>query len=163
MGLATAQLLASRGATVALADLNEKGLKAALPTLAPPAQGKDKNHMCTVVDVTSSDSVNQWIDTIIDYYGRLDGAVNMAGIITPATPIAEMSDKSFEFTMNVNSKGVFFCLRAQIKAIMKTAGKGSIVSATSLLWKAIRAACKLARTSLSRLHTCSIDCNWIGC
>jgi NAD(P)-dependent dehydrogenase (short-subunit alcohol dehydrogenase family) len=120
MGLATAKLLASRGAIVSLADINENGLKAAIESLT----GSDK-HIYTVVDVRHSSSVDAWIQSTVQKLGRLDGAVNMAGIITPATPITEVSDQTWDFNFAVNTRGVFFCLRAQLRAM--TAG-GSIVS-----------------------------------
>jgi len=120
MGLATAQLLASRGATISLADLNEKGLAEAVKSL----DNSDK-HICTTVDVRSSQAVNSWIQSTVEKLGKLDGAVNMAGIITPAVPITEETDETWDFNFAVNARGVFFCLRAQLRAM--TAG-GSIVS-----------------------------------
>ncbi|KAE8366747.1 hypothetical protein BDV27DRAFT_170538 [Aspergillus caelatus] len=123
MGLATAKLLASRGAIISLADINETAVKAATESLS----GSDK-HMYTVVDVRSSQSVDSWIKSTVEKLGKLDGAVNMAGVITPAKPITEETDETWDFNFAVNTRGVFFCLRAQLKVM--TAG-GSIVSAAS--------------------------------
>lgn len=120
MGLATAQLLASRGAIISLADLNEEGLKAAISSLT-----NNESHMYTLIDVRKSESVNAWIQSTVQKLGKLDGAVNMAGIITPAVPVAEMTDDSWNFNFDVNARGVFFCLRAQIRAMQSG---GSIVS-----------------------------------
>lgn len=120
MGLATAKLLASRGAIISLADINEAAVKEATASLT----GSDK-HMYTVVDVRSSQSVDSWIKSTVERLGKLDGAVNMAGVITPAKPITEETDDTWDFNFAVNTRGVFFCLRAQLKAM--TAG-GSIVS-----------------------------------
>lgn len=120
MGLATAQLLASRGATISLADLNEEGLKAATQSL----KDSDK-HIYTVLDVRKSQSVNSWIETTVQKLGKLDGAVNMAGIIANATPVAEVKDEDWDFTFAVNTRGVFFCIRAELGAM---ANGGSIVS-----------------------------------
>ncbi|KAI5922109.1 hypothetical protein F4810DRAFT_306755 [Camillea tinctor] len=123
MGLATAQLLASQGAIISLADINEGALQTAASSL-PGA-----SHMCTVVDVRNSESVDSWIGETVQRLGRLDGAVNMAGIISPTVPVAEMSDETWERNFAVNARGVFACLRAQIRA-MKAGG--SIVSAASV-------------------------------
>jgi NAD(P)-dependent dehydrogenase (short-subunit alcohol dehydrogenase family) len=120
MGLATAQLLASRGAIISLADLNE----AALKTVTEALPGS-KSHIYSVIDVRKSDTVNAWIQSTIEKLGKLDGAVNMAGIISPAVPIAQMADETWDFELSVNARGVFACLRAEINAM--TAG-GSIVS-----------------------------------
>lgn len=120
MGLATARLLASRGAVISLADLNEEGLKTAISSLP-----RSEEHMYTAIDVRKSESVNSWIESTVQKLGKLDGAVNMAGIITAGCPITEMTDESWNFNFDVNARGVFFCLRAQLKA-MKSGG--SIVS-----------------------------------
>ncbi|KAJ5234748.1 uncharacterized protein N7469_003916 [Penicillium citrinum] len=124
MGLATAKLLVSRGAIVSLADINESSLKSAIQSLA----GSDK-HMYTVVDVRQSKSVDAWIQNTVQELGKLDGAVNMAGVISPAIPITAISDETWDFNFAVNTRGVFFCLRAQLRAM---AAGGSIVSAASV-------------------------------
>jgi NAD(P)-dependent dehydrogenase (short-subunit alcohol dehydrogenase family) len=124
MGLATAKLLASRGAIVSLADINAAALQTATESLT----GSDK-HMYTVIDVRSSRSVDDWIASTVERLGRLDGAVNMAGIITPAKPVAEETDETWDFNFAVNTRGVFFCMRAEIKA-MKAGG--SIVSSSTM-------------------------------
>lgn len=112
MGLATAQLLSSRGAIVSLADINEDGLKTATQSLE-----HSEKHIFTVVDVRSSQSVDAWITSTVDKLGRLDGAVNMAGVITPATPITEVTDDNWNFSFDVNARGVFYCVRAQLRAM----------------------------------------------
>ncbi|KAJ5132050.1 hypothetical protein N7448_006208 [Penicillium atrosanguineum] len=124
MGLATAKLIASRGAIVSLADINESAMKAATESLT----GSDK-HMYTVVDVRHSHSVDAWIRSTVEKLGKLDGAVNMAGVISPAKPITEETDETWNFNFEVNARGVFFCLRAQLRAM---GDGGSIVSAASV-------------------------------
>lgn len=119
MGLATAQLLASRGAVISLADVNEEGLRSAAASL-----GNGQQHMYTVVDVRNSEQVNSWIEATVSKYSKLDGAVNMAGIISKATPVRDLTDADWDFSFAVNTKGVFNCLRAQLNAMQDG---GSIV------------------------------------
>ena len=119
MGLAVAQVLASKGAVISLGDINETALEAAAQSLKP------NKHTITTVDVRNKESVDAWIARTVNEHGKLDGAVNMAGVIRPATPIADMTDDDWDFTMSINAKGVFSCLRAQIKAMSPN---GSIVS-----------------------------------
>ncbi|KAM0539854.1 hypothetical protein HYE67_005157 [Fusarium culmorum] len=123
MGLATAQLLVLRGAVISLADINEEALKSVLDSL--PGNG----HIYQVVDVSKSESVNAWIKKTIDTFGKLDGAVNMAGIIAEPTPLTEYTDEVWDRMFAVNTRGVFNCLRAELKAIT---ARGSIVSAASV-------------------------------
>ena len=134
MGLATAQLLASRGATISLGDLNETALLNAVESLSlPSASGcnnrrndsEKKKHMFQVIDVRRSETVDSWIQQTVERLGRLDGAVNMAGVISPACPVARMTDQDWDFNFAVNARGVFACIRAQINAM---ASGGSIVS-----------------------------------
>lgn len=112
MGLATAQLLSSRGAIISLADINQEGLKTAVQSLE-----NSEKHILTVVDVRSSQSVDAWITSTVQKLGKLDGAVNMAGVITPATPITEVTDDNWNFSFDVNARGVFYCVRAQLRAM----------------------------------------------
>lgn len=120
MGLATAKLLAERGAIISLADINNGALINAVKLLE-----QSEKHMITTVDVRDGSAVNEWISQTVAKYGRLDGAVNMAGIITHATPIIETSDDDWKRTFEINVTGVFNCLRAQIRAM---GDSGSIVS-----------------------------------
>lgn len=119
MGLATAKMLASRGATVSLADMSKDGLEAAVKSLS------GSGHMSSVIDVRDSKLVDSWIERTVERFGKLDGAVNMAGIVTWASPIAETTNEAYDFNMDVNAKGVFYCLRAELRNIKPG---GSIVS-----------------------------------
>lgn len=103
-----------------MADINESALNTEIQSLA----GSDK-HMYTVVDVRSSQSVDAWVKSTVEKFGKLDGAVNMAGVISPAKPITEETDETWNFNFDVNARGVFFCLRAQLRAMSPG---GSIVS-----------------------------------
>ncbi|KAK5062927.1 hypothetical protein LTR84_005003 [Exophiala bonariae] len=144
MGLTIAKLLSSNGAILSLADMNEDGLLTAIECLKGEVEEAQKNqqrHIYTRVDVRDSTSVNSWISHTVEQLGRLDGAVNFAGVARIANVIDE-TDESWAFQMDVNAKGVFFCIRAQLKHMRKG---GSIVSAASvngqLGWEALGSYC----------------------
>ncbi|KIW22099.1 uncharacterized protein PV07_12515 [Cladophialophora immunda] len=127
IGLATAQILASRGATVSIADANPQVLDAALHSMT---SGPDKRaHTAMVVDVRESKQVDAWMDKVIAEYGGLDGAVNLAGVIRENRPIRTETDEVWKLTMDVNATGIFNCLRAQLNHIRDG---GSIVNASSV-------------------------------
>lgn len=103
-----------------MADLNEEALKTAIESLP----GGPEKHIATRVDVRNEDSVNDWIEKTVQRFGKLDGAVNMAGVLGPSVPTTELSREQLEFVFSVNVFGVFNCMKAQLK-VMK---RGSIVS-----------------------------------
>jgi NAD(P)-dependent dehydrogenase (short-subunit alcohol dehydrogenase family) len=65
-------------------------------------------------------------------FGRVDLAVNNAGISAERKPVGELSVAEWRKTLDVNLDGVFLCLRAELRA-MQAAGGGSIVNMGSVL------------------------------
>jgi NAD(P)-dependent dehydrogenase (short-subunit alcohol dehydrogenase family) len=127
IGLAIAGILASRGAILALADVNDPSK--ARDSLPAPANA-DKKHSATVVRVEDSSAVEKWISDTKAHFGRLDGAVNMAGVYRDkGGGFVNATDEEWDLTMSVNAKGVFNCLRAELKHM---SDGGSIVSAASV-------------------------------
>jgi NAD(P)-dependent dehydrogenase (short-subunit alcohol dehydrogenase family) len=130
IGLATAQYLAVRGATLSLADLQENSLVAAeasIRKLAPAAKIFIKS-----VNVCSPEQIHDWISETVRRFEKLSGAANLAGIIQKSIgvrTIAELEDDEWDSVINVNLKGVFNCLREEMKVIENG---GSIVNASSI-------------------------------
>lgn len=77
IGLATAKMLASRGAILSLSDMNESLLASTSKDIT--AAGGDVS--TTVLDVRDRKAVESWILGTVEKHGRLDGAVNLAGVI----------------------------------------------------------------------------------
>lgn len=124
MGLSISKLLASRRAILALADMNEDGLVKAIESLRGDVSETRKNqqpHIYIRVDVRDSTSVNRWIGCTVEQLGRLDGAVNFAGVAKKANVIDE-TDESWAVQMDVNAKGIVFCIRVQLKHTEKGEG-----------------------------------------
>jgi NAD(P)-dependent dehydrogenase (short-subunit alcohol dehydrogenase family) len=130
IGLSASKILSSRGAIVCIADIDPNALSSTstdLSSLSP-----DVPHMATRVDVSKRLEVDAWIKSIVDKYGRLDGAANCAGIIGKhhgIRTVAETEDEEWEKIMAVNLTGCFYCLRAELQAI---ADGGSIVNVASI-------------------------------
>jgi NAD(P)-dependent dehydrogenase (short-subunit alcohol dehydrogenase family) len=128
IGLATAKLISSRGATVCISDVDPKALEGALSHFTP----LNVPFTVTKVDVTKRSDVDSWIKGIVDKYGRLDGAVNGAGIIGKyhgITKLADVEDEEWDRIMAVNLTGLMYCLRAELK---KISDGGSIVNISSI-------------------------------
>ncbi|KEF52021.1 uncharacterized protein A1O9_12011 [Exophiala aquamarina CBS 119918] len=111
--------------------MNEDGLVKAIESLRGDVSETRKNqqpHIYIRVDVRDSTSVNRWIGCTVEQLGRLDGAVNFAGVAKKVNVIDE-TDESWAVQMDVNAKGIVFCIRVQLKHTEK--GEG-IVSAASV-------------------------------
>lgn len=104
-----------------MADVNEAGLAETIKSL-----DNSSDHIATTVDVRKSAEVNSWIAKTVEKFGKLDGAANWAGVIR-VNPTVDMTDEDWNFVMDVNSTGVFNCIRAQLR-VMKDGA--SIVSMT---------------------------------
>ncbi|KAL8654730.1 MAG: hypothetical protein Q9210_001313, partial [Variospora velana] len=131
IGLALAHLLAARGASISIADVQEDALAAAVHSIqksTPEAQILSKT-----VNVTSSAEVSAWLDeTIARFGGGLDGAVNLAGVVGKGSLVADADEAEFDSIIRVNLKGVFNCLQAELKRMKKDGGGGSVVNASSV-------------------------------
>ena len=116
IGLACAEAFAKAGYITVLADIKEPAEQAT--KLA--AEGcKAVAYRC---DVSDTQEVRKMIDWIVSAYGRLDAALNNAGIQTPQRPMAEITDDEFDRTVAVDLKGVWNCMRYEILQMLKQGG-----------------------------------------
>ena len=127
IGFATARLLASRGASISVADVRQEVLDAAVADF----KKSDPNVKlyAKAVDVRKGREVGEWLDETMKHLGPLNGAVNLAGVISSGTQIADTTDEEWDSIMDVNVKGVFNCIRAELQRMDKDA---SIVSTSSV-------------------------------
>ncbi|KAK5942333.1 putative secondary metabolism biosynthetic enzyme [Knufia obscura] len=128
IGLETAKLLSSRGAKLSLADVSEGPLQEVCASIE--SAGGTVIH--SVLDVRDRIEVEDWITKTVDTYGRLDGAVNLAGVQPKQVgraKLQEVDDGDFNRVLDVNVKGTLNCLRAQLKVMVRGA---AIVNAASI-------------------------------
>ncbi|GIL34105.1 2,5-dichloro-2,5-cyclohexadiene-1,4-diol dehydrogenase [Phycicoccus sp. DTK01] len=128
IGAAVARTLAGRGAMVVVADLDVEGGRAIAGELT--AGGARAEFVRT--DVTDERAVSSLVDHTISTHGRLDVAVNNAGIRSRHAPTHEHDLGHWREVIDVNLTGVFHCLRAEL-AYMTGVGGGSIVNMASFL------------------------------
>lgn len=154
IGLACAETFVRAGATVVMADINEPTDQAARLVQAGYAAVP---YRC---DVSDTKAVEEMIGWIVATYGRLDAAHNNAGIQTPQRPMAEITDEEFDRTVAVDLKGVWNCMRYEIRQMLRQGG-GAIVNTSSqggvtgFPGQAAYIACKHAVIGLTR--TAAID------
>ncbi|MGY4830290.1 SDR family NAD(P)-dependent oxidoreductase [Sphaerotilaceae bacterium SBD11-9] len=83
-------------------------------------------------DVARAGEVERMVAATLDRFGRLDCAVNNAGIAGPRfTPIADVTEAQWDEVMGVNLKGVWLCMKHEIPALL-AAGGGAIVNVASI-------------------------------
>ncbi len=113
---------------MAIADINPEAIKetgAYYATLNVP-------YLITKVNVSKRAEVDSWVESVVQNYGRLDGAANVAGTIGKVhgtVSVAEMDDDEWDKILAVNLTGLMYCLRAQLRQI---ADGGSIVNVSSI-------------------------------
>lgn len=128
IGKAVAETLAAAGAQVVAVDMAADGERALDGIFA--AGGQAAFVQC---DVSSEDSVEKAVEFAIAKFGRLDGAANCAGIVAAAALFADIDAEVWGRIMRVDLDGVFYCVKHQIRAMLASAGKGSIVNVSSSL------------------------------
>ena len=125
IGRATALLLASEGAAVVAADLDEAG--AADVVAAIEAEGG--RAIAVRCDVTVEADCRRLVEAAVASFGRLDLVVNAAGIIR-RTSVVETPEEEWDRVMAVNVKSVYLVGRHAIPAIARGGG-GAIVNVGS--------------------------------
>lgn len=126
IGLATAKLLHSQGARVAICDVNETAL----------AKASAKLNDCPAVlaDVSNWRAVDRFFDLVADQLGGLDALINNAGIAGPTGGIEDISVEDWNSCIDVGLTGQFLCARRAVP-MLKAAGGGSIVGMSSAAGK----------------------------
>jgi NAD(P)-dependent dehydrogenase (short-subunit alcohol dehydrogenase family) len=127
MGLATARLLAAKGHEVVICG--RRPVAGAEATKLLEKEGLNVSFM--ECDVAQEGAAEELVGQIVSRHGRLDAAFNNAGVTVPIAPLVDSDPAVWKQAMDVNLTGVYYCLRAQIRAMRKTGG-GAIVNNSSL-------------------------------
>ncbi|HVN89767.1 MAG TPA: SDR family oxidoreductase [Candidatus Binataceae bacterium] len=128
IGRATAQIFAREGAILVLADVVEAGGNETLKMIKDA--GADGFFMkCNVGD---ENDVNALVDAAVSRYGRLDCAFNNAGIAGAGRLTHEYSLEEWNRVISINLTGVWLCMRAEIRQMLKQ-GSGVIINTSSIM------------------------------
>ncbi len=123
IGRATALAFAQAGAWVLLVDRDERSLDETLATLRQGG-GEGATMVC---DVRKGDAVRAAVAYAVQQRGALDCAVNAAGVEGAAKALLDEDDDLFDQVMDVNLRGVWHCMRAQIRQMLAQKGTGGAI------------------------------------
>ena len=83
-------------------------------------------------DLSNKNSRENYVKLALDKYGKIDILVNVAGVAPKVrADILEMTEESYDFVMNINTKGTLFLTQA-VANVMKEQQSGSIVNISSM-------------------------------
>ncbi len=128
IGKTTALSFAAEGAKLVVADVNEKS---GLSTVAEINQIEASEAIFVKCDVSNADEVANMVETAVLTYERIDIAVNNAGIGGLPQKTEDVDHASFDKIMSINSTGVFYCMQAEIRQMLKQEA-GSIINTASI-------------------------------
>nr|WP_308418608.1 SDR family NAD(P)-dependent oxidoreductase [Chitinimonas arctica] len=127
IGAATALALGHAGANVVLAARRQ----AVCEDLAAQIVAAGARAMVVQTDVSVEADNRRLVEAAVDRFGKLDGAFNNAGLLGSAAPLHQASTADFEAVLRTNVMGVFWSMKYQIEAMLKTGG-GAIVNNASI-------------------------------
>jgi NAD(P)-dependent dehydrogenase (short-subunit alcohol dehydrogenase family) len=128
IGRETAVLFAKAGAKVVVAGRREPEGHETIELIR--AAGGDGLFVKT--DVSKASDVDGLVQKTVEKFGRLDVAFNNAGTEGVWVPIARQSEEDFDRTIGINLKGVWLCLKYEIRQMLRQGGGGAIVNAASI-------------------------------
>lgn len=126
IGRVSAIAFAHAGAKVVVTDFNLDSGQQTLDAIKA-IQG---DGIMVQANVAIESDVETLVETTVKTYGRLDGAFNNAGIGMRNKPVHELTAEDWQQVMDVDLTGVFYCIKHEIRAMLKSGG-GSIVNAAS--------------------------------
>lgn len=130
IGRAAALLYAKQGAKVTVSDINQQGGRETID-LIKKAGGEA---IFIKTDVSKPADCEGMVMKTIEAFGRLDYAFNNAGIGGEQNPTADYSIEAWQQVIAINLSGVFYSMKYEIPAMLKSGG-GSIVNMSSILGK----------------------------
>jgi NAD(P)-dependent dehydrogenase (short-subunit alcohol dehydrogenase family) len=126
IGRATALAFARQGAKICIGDVS-----AGAAETVDMIKKEGGEALFIKTDVTQAAAVEALVRTTVETFGALDCAFNNSGVLPPTRPLVEMEDSDFDKVIAVDLKGVFLCMKYEIRHMLK-AGGGAIVNTASV-------------------------------
>lgn len=126
IGRAAALIFAREGAKVVASDIAVTGGEETVRMV----NATNGEALFVKTDVAKATEVERLVQTVIDTYGRLDCAVNNAGVEGAIASTVDYPEAEWDRTMGINLKGVWLCMKYEIPQMLKQGG-GAIVNTAS--------------------------------
>lgn len=132
IGFAAAGLLAARGASVVVAELNsETGVEAENKLKAAGARAA-----FVATDVSKVAEVDALVAKASSLFGGVDILINNAGVIW-LTPLLKISEKEWDTVVDVNLKGTFLCSKTVVPEMIRRGGGVIVNTASPVIQRAL--------------------------
>ncbi len=132
MGKAIALRYAREGAHVVLAEINEASGQQA----AAEVSAHDRRGLFVKTDLGKTESINSMVAKTMETFGRIDILMNNAGV-TKKLDFFEVTEADWDWIHNINARGVFFCMQAVAREMVKNKA-GKIINIASIAGKGFR-------------------------
>ncbi len=114
IGQGIALRLAQEGAAVVIAEYNPETAQAT----AKEIEAQGGRAMAYQVDISKVDTVNSMVEAVVTEFGHIDILVNNAGVVH-TKPMLNLTENDWDHVVNVNQRGMFFCLQAVAAQMIK--------------------------------------------
>jgi NAD(P)-dependent dehydrogenase (short-subunit alcohol dehydrogenase family) len=126
IGRATAIAFAREGASVMIGDIDDRADETVAMILGEGGRAAFRK-----TDVRKAPELDELVAQCLDRFGRMDAAFNNAGVLPPQRPIHEIPEDELDLAIDVDFKGVFFAMQAEIRHFLEVGG-GAIVNTASV-------------------------------
>jgi NAD(P)-dependent dehydrogenase (short-subunit alcohol dehydrogenase family) len=126
MGRMHALILAQAGAKVAVSDISSEDCEKVVSEI----EEQGGTAMAFKCDVTNLQEIEKMTEQVVEKWGKIDILVNNAGVF-PLKPFVEMTEKDWDFVLDINLKGYFLTAKSVVPHMIKN-GSGSIINISSI-------------------------------
>jgi sorbose reductase len=159
LGRAFALALAEAGADVAAVDIDGQTAE----QTAGEIRALGRKALAVQADLRGRDEAQRMVAEVVTQWQGLDIAVNNAGVSLPIKAALEIDDQEWDWLVDLNIKGTFFCAQAEGRA-MKAAGYGKIINIASIcgyvVWPEPQAVYSVSKAAVVHLTRC-LAAEWI--
>ncbi|MBN2551240.1 MAG: SDR family oxidoreductase [Spirochaetales bacterium] len=159
LGKAFALALAEAGADVATVDFDGKSAE----QTAEEIRALGRKALALEADLRRSREAERMVAAVVSEWEGLDVAVNNAGVSLPIKAAFEISEQEWDWLVDLNLKGTFFCAQAEGRA-MRAGGYGKIINIASIcgyaVWPEPQAVYSVSKAGIVHLTRC-LAAEWI--